>query len=157
MINKKNERGITLLTLVLTIVILLIVTTALMMNSHTSVNLSNITRLQNDIDALTDRVAVYYVKNGKLPIYREDSEYYKYKKDELKFNDIASQDGSVYYTIDLSKLDNLSLNYGERYNSSEATDKYIINEKTHAIYYLKGIFYDGIEYHTITSSTILTK
>lgn len=142
----RKEQGITLITLIITVLLLMIVTGVLVMNSHTSLQLSNLTRLQNDIEAINNRVASYYVKNGELPIYQDDV---KSKSELLSvLNDMSINDGDTYYTIDIEELGNISLNYGKAYQSTSTTDKYIINEETHVVYYLKGIHYEGKEYHT---------
>ena len=144
-----NEKGITLMTLIITIILLVIITGVLSMNAYSSMQLSNLTKLQNDIQSLNDRVASYYVKNGKLPIYND----YSLTKTELIsiINDISYSDNNTYYILDLDELDNLSLNYGDAYksNGTKNKDKYIINEETHIIYYLEGVIYEGREYHTV--------
>lgn len=137
----KGEKGITMLTLVITIMVLVIITGTLATNAYNSVELSKLTRLENDIKMLEDRVAVYYVKNDTLPI--TEAEPYKKASLSLRINDLSENDGEDYYVIDLSKLDNLTLNYGR--NSTE----YIINEESHVIYHLSGITYNGKIYHTI--------
>ncbi len=141
---KKNEKGITLITLVITIVILATLTITLASNSYDSTQLSKLTKLDNDIKVLNDRVAVYYVENEKLPIYGN-----AYSKDTLKeiIGDLSGNDGNEYYTIDLSLLDNLTLNYGQDYLSFGG-DSYIINVESHIIYHIEGISYKGEIYHT---------
>ena len=55
-----------------------------------------------------------------------------------------------YYVIDLSKLDNLTLNYGKDYKKWGAAtndlddfqDLYMINSVTHQVYYIDGILFD---------------
>ena len=149
----KNQKGITLITLIITIVILVILTAAMATNSYISLNISKLTRLQNDIEILNDRIASYYVKNGKLPIYKEENTNFQLSKSSLinQFEDLALSDGDVYYTIDLTALEiNLqTLNYGAGYQSPDSYDRYIVNEETHVVYYLKGINYEGEEYHTV--------
>lgn len=147
--NIKNQRGITLITLIITIVLLIIITATIAINSHTSLELSNLTKLENDIQALNDRVAAYYVKTGTLPVTEET--YTKSELEEL-ITGISINDGDTYYTIDLSKLSNITLNYGKRYNDVESQDKYIINQDTHNIYYLNGIEYQGEKYYTLSQS-----
>lgn len=66
---------------------------------------------------------------------------------ELK-DEISVNDGEKYYTIDISKIDNITLNYGNDYAKPTTMDRYVINEETHVIYYLKGIHYEGKMYHT---------
>ena len=65
----KIEKGITLITLIITVLILVIITSAMAVNSHNSNELSKITKLQNDINALESRVASYFVEFDELPIY----------------------------------------------------------------------------------------
>ena len=141
----KNENGISLVTLVITVILLVIITGTLATNSYRSLQLSNLTRLQNDIEALNDRVASYFVQNGKLPIIESNS----YTKQDLRktLNDMSMNDGDTYYEIDMSLLDNISLNNN---------DIYVINEETHVIYYLKGINYEGKEYHTVGANPAVT-
>lgn len=62
----KNQRGITLITLVIVVILIVILTAAMSTNSYTSLNISKLTRLQNDIEILNDRIASYYVKNRKI-------------------------------------------------------------------------------------------
>lgn len=164
MINKlrDEEKGITLVTLAITVILLVIITMALAKNSYSNLQLTSLTKLQNDIEILNNRVAAYYVKNGKLPIRKitvvDSSTGVNSTKDDTMtksevmalVGDVYSYDNDNYFVLDISELDNVTLNYGNAYNSSKtATDKYVINEETHRIYYLKGINYDGEEYHTI--------
>jgi len=142
---KKNEKGITLITLVITIIVLATVTITLARNSYDSTQLSKLTKLDNDIKVLNDRVAVYYVEHDKLPVYGNP-----YSKETLKgvIQGLSQNDGNEYYTIDLSLLDNLSLNYGQDYLSFGG-NSYIINVESHIIYHLEGISYKGEVFHTI--------
>lgn len=152
MIKKlKKEKGITLITLVITVILLIIITGTLAVNSITNLQLSNLTRLQNDIEALSDRIAAYYIENGELPKGRYSQDHIEKSALENVLNDMSNNDGDKYYTIDLSQLDNLSLNYGNGYESM-SEDRYIINEKSHIVYYIKGINYDGQKYHTVGSN-----
>ncbi len=165
----KDERGITLITLVIMVLLMAIITGMMGTQSKTSLQLSNLTKLQNDIEALNDRIAVYYVQNGDIPKLDPENTAFQVQKSKLeevmklKFKEVMNNssdfevrmedlnntdDGEIYYTINLSKLDNLSLNYGAGYKSSSSGDRYIINEKTHRIYYLRGALYNGIVYHT---------
>ena len=84
-------------------------------------------------------------------------------------NELNQNDSDEYYVIDLEKLGNLSLNYGydEEYksiknrgvtedddimennsNNEIETEIYIINAKTHQIYFPHGIFSDNVMYIT---------
>lgn len=153
----RGEKGITLLTLVITVALMVILTAAMVNNSSTSFHLSKLTKLQNDIEMLNDRVEFYYVREGKLPLYKDDSPEYVLKKSRLsqEIEGLAASDGEDYYIINIGLLKeeaNMSdLNYGNKWNSTSSaeTDKYIINGKTHIVYYVQGINFEGEMYHTV--------
>ena len=151
----RNERGITLTTLIIALVMMIILMTALSVNSHTSLNLSKLTRLQNDIEVLNDKVAIYYVKHGEIPKYKSENTTYQIAKSTLQgqIPDLSPADGNIYYVLDIGTLQkelNMSrLNYGKGWQSPTSQDRYIINGETHMIYYIQGVHYEGEEYHTI--------
>lgn len=140
--NLKNQKGITLITLIVTVILLIIITATIALNVNSSLELSNLTKLENDIQALNDRVAVYYVANGTLPVTSDT-----YTKTQLanRITNLSANDGDIYYKIDLAKLSNITLNYGNY--------TYIINETSHSIYNLEGISYNGTAYHTTGKQT----
>lgn len=147
----KNEKGIAMITLVVTVMLLIIITGVMVFNSHTSLQISNLTKLQNDIEALDNRIAAYYVQYGELPLYKKDNSNYVYTKSSVAsaITPLDNNDGDKYYIIDISAIDNITLNYGSEWRSNEASDKYIINEQSHTIYYVKGVIYQGVRYHSI--------
>ncbi len=154
MINKyiKNEKGITMITLVVTVLLLIIITGTLATNSYDSTQIAKLTKLDNDIKALNDRIAAYYVEHEELPIMGNP-----YSKNDLRnvISDLSGNDGDEYYTIDLSLLDNITLNYGEDY-AALSENSYIINTESHVIYYLQGIRYKGVVYHTVGKNSTVT-
>ena len=154
MINKyiKNEKGITMITLVVTVLLLIIITGTLATNSYDSTQIAKLTKLDNDIKALNDRIAAYYVEHEELPIMGNP-----YSKNDLRnvISDLSGNDGDEYYTIDLSLLDNITLNYGEDY-AALSENSYIINTESHVISYLQGIRYKGVVYHTVGKNSTVT-
>jgi len=93
--------------------------------------LNNLNNLYEDISVLEDNVLIYYLNNGSLPIEEErvDFDY-----------SINPNDNLIFYKLDLDKLGNIKLIYG---NNENDMDFYIINENSHTIYYYKGIKYNG--------------
>ena len=75
-----------------------------------------------------------YLDYGKLPIIEERVISFKNKS-------INPNDNENYYEIDLTKLNNLKLFYGDKILGID--DIYIINEQSHTIYYYKGCKYDN--------------
>lgn len=137
----KKENGITLVSLIITIVLMLIIAGVTVNTSVDRFKINNVSKMHNDIEILNDKVNNYYVTYGGLPVVRDNSgNAVQYTYSTIDFNTNVN-DNANYYIIDLSALGNLTLNYGKdgyrQPNSSD--DVYIINEKTHSIYYVKGI------------------
>lgn len=99
------------------------------------IDLSKLNNLYKDINILEERISMYYLNNGDIPIKNEKIEFY---------NSINPNDNNEFYELNLDKLENLSLNYGNRELGND--DIYIINKQSHTIYYKKGIFYNGMNY-----------
>ena len=124
-----SNKGITLVSLVVTIVILLILSTVSIYAIKSSNNINPYNEMIADINLLEDKILVYYNKYGKIPKTDENSELI---------------DTKVYYKIDLSKLENITLNMGTGKNSA---DYYLINENLE-VYYKKGVTKGDSIYHT---------
>lgn len=159
--NLKNEKGITLMVLTITIIVLLIITGITINTSKSQLSIKRLNNLYADLDTISTKVTDYYLKNNSLPVF-----YNTYLNSSTELGSllvanggeesaINSNDDGSYYVLNLSKLDNLTLNYGEQYKEWSDTstfqtyqDLYIINGVTHQIYYPKGITYDGETYFT---------
>ena len=128
---RKSNNGITIISLVLTIIILLILSSIIVYSVRNSKNSSApYNSMIADIVLLEDKILVYYNKYGDIP-----------KRDSASPNNI---DGTNYYEIDLSKLENLSLNYGKKNNGDN--DIYLVNDQL-KVYYKLGVELDGQIYH----------
>ncbi len=165
----KEEKGITLISLALTIILLLIITSVVIYNSTNYVTMKKLNDLYIDIEAISSKVDEYYLKYGELPILCKYVNKEKLKelinniekdREVSKKGDLNPDDGEEeYYVIDLEKLDGLSLTYGyddeyknirnnKHITESKVEDKiFIINSVTHQIYFPHGIFVDGYMYY----------
>lgn len=141
--KKNNEKGITLIVLIITIIALTILSTSIILNTKSLVNSKNITNLTNDINNLQQKVSDFYNEYGELPA---DIEYTNLSRIAEVLND--KEKNSKFYVIDLQAMRGISLNYGRDYEHVKNTntetanqyyDIYIINETTHNIYYMEGI------------------
>ena len=99
------------------------------------IDLSKLNNLYKDISILDERISIYYLNNGDIPIKGEEIEFY---------NSINPNDNEQFYELNLEMLENLSLNYGNRELGED--DFYIINKQSHTIYYKKGVSYNGLHY-----------
>ena len=151
----KNNKGITMISLVITIIVLIIVTSITIYNGTAQLGIKRVNSLYADIDSISTKVAEYYLKNEKLPVF--ENEYIDSIDSQNKLEKIFKENGATtnitnandkgaYYVIDLTKLDNLTLNYGDDYkewtNTSTSEDLqniYIINSVTHQIYFPHGV------------------
>jgi hypothetical protein len=143
---------------------MIIILSTITYSAISSTKIRRLNKLYNDIRQLNDAVAVYYLKNNELPI--DESKKYTLSKDatssEINASNIkfvlnsdtfsSSEDlvnpndyddsisGVVYYKINAKLLDNLSLNYD---------GDFIVNQKSHMIYYLQGITVDNETYYSL--------
>ena len=141
----KNQKGITLISLVITVLIIILITGILIYNAKDSIYIRNYSNLKNDIQNLRSKVLNYYNEYGSVPakvrISRISSGI------ESVFNDTEKQNLGEFYVLDLQVFDGLTLNYGKDYeevkNSDTVTeyypDLYVINKVTHNIFLLGGI------------------
>ena len=156
----KNQKGITLLSLVITIVLMLIIAGTTIYTSTDRFKINNLNKLYNDIDTLKDKVDNYYLQYGGLPVLKnEQNEPIRYTFSTLNFDKNVNDDEN-YDILDLAAMGDFTLNYGkEGYkNPNRSDDVYVINEKTHTIYYVKGIeSRNGVIYHTKLLETNLNQ
>ena len=141
----KNQKGITLISLVITVIILILITGILIYNAKDSIYIRNYSNLENDIQNLRARVSNYYNEYGSVPAKTQVTRISS--GIETVFNDLEKQNMGEFYVLDLQVFDGLTLNYGKDYEevkSSETVteyypDLYIINRVTHNIFLLGGI------------------
>ena len=138
----KQEKGVTLSILVITIIVLLILTSTLIYNAKGSIHIQNTTKLYNDLELLREKVSEYYNEYGEIPGKIE------YKNIGNLSNVLSkNNDTGKFYVIDLEAMKGISLNYGKDYeniknnpnNANSYTDIYIINENSHNIFYVNGV------------------
>ena len=128
MVNIKTKKGITIISLVLTIVIISILTTVAVYSQKSSRNIAPYNKMLADITLLEDKLFIYYNKNNEIPI----------TGDEILIGEES------YHKIDLTKLQNVTLNYGI---GEDSNDYYLVNSSLE-VYYLEGIENNGQIYHT---------
>ena len=153
-----KKRGVTLVSLTIVVTVILILTGVIIYNIRDSLGISKLREMQNDIQNLRELVNNYYATNGKIPAKLKYTNVANIEK--IKDAGVISEKVDIgdFYIIDLSELENLTLNYGEDYkNITDATteeeasqyeDIYIINETSQNIFYVEGIELDGDWFYT---------
>ena len=140
----KQEKGITMIALVVTVMILLIITNVLIYNAQDSMHIKALTNLYNDIELLKEKVSEYYERYGEIPAKIKYTNLSDLENAKIlsKNNDIGD-----FYVIDLEAMQGITLNYGKDYeqikNNEEKANEYkniyIINKNSHNIFYVQGI------------------
>jgi hypothetical protein len=114
----KQEKGVTLTILVITVITLMIITGTLIYNVEDSTRIKKLTNLYNDIDLLRTKVTDYYEEYGEIPAK------IKYTSTSGLSNVLSkNNDTGDFYVIDLEAMKGITLNYGNDYEK-------IINDTT---------------------------
>lgn len=140
----KKERGITLISLSIAVIIILTITGMIIYSAKDSIYIKNLTNMQNDIANLRDKVSLYYSEYGDIPAKTEYPDVSNLQSAGV----LGVNDTGKFLILELENLEGLTLNYGEDYekykandytNLTDLTDIYIINENSHNIFYVEGI------------------
>jgi len=170
----KSNKGVTLMALTITIIVMLIITSTVIYNTKNHIRVEKLNKFYNDIENIDSKIEDYYLKYGEVPtigeVYCNKTELENllttnsnnanvalYMIDNVKIN---PNDGDEYFITDLHKLDGLTLNYGyddyklikeaieKKESIEEFNEIYIINKESHQIYYPAGIITDGKMYYS---------
>ena len=164
----KESRGITLISLSIAVIIILIITSAIIYSLTANLGIQKLRNLQTDIENLREKVSEYYAQYGDIPA-RKDVEYTNLNNLEIAGIISDAVDTGKFYVIELSSLDNLTLNYGQDYEqikSGTVTDEAgindlenpdIINETSHNIFFVEGIEVDDEWFYTDYTSEDVDK
>ena len=136
----KSQAGVTLTILMITIVILAILTTIVVRYVDTGTDLRNYNYMSADIELLYSKIMAYYNEKNSIPTTGD-----AFNVKTMLWGQASNRDNNNYYQIDLSKLYNITLNYGG--GTLQNGDIYIINEQSHEVYYLKGVIVDNQTYY----------
>lgn len=140
----KKEKGITLISLSIAVIIILTITGMIIYSAKDSIYIKNLTNMQNDIANLRDKVSLYYSEYGDIPAKTEYPDVSNLQSAGV----LGVNDTGKFLILELENLEGVTLNYGEDYekykandytNLTDLTDIYIINENSHNIFYVEGI------------------
>ena len=162
-----KEEGITILVLAITVIVLMLISIPIVINTSEVTNLQKYTYFKADIDRLRESIETIYINETNIssigPEYTKTKEFLE--KEQNGKNVKNPNDGDKYYIIDLNKLNSyinaqIELNYGDgnKNTTMNTTDVYIINGQSRTIYYVSGIEYkDKIYYRLPEDFTEISK
>lgn len=118
----KNNKGITLISVVITVIMMITILSSIIYSNNNSNELKEEMLLNSDIEQLNKKVQLYYLKNKTLPI-----------SDGEPIEDLDGDLGLNFYKLNISLLENLNLKNLEKDNQY-----YVINKETHLICFVIG-------------------
>lgn len=162
----KSKRGISLVALLITILVMAILSAVVVLSAKNSVDNTNVTDFMNDLQKIQDAAQNYYMENGVYP-FSENLELSQVQvleqvgadkraelREEMELNNDYSEDGTEsYYIIDLSKIDVTQTKRGVK-KSGNANDIYIIAKSSGNVYYLDGLETKDNTYFSITEKAV---
>lgn len=145
----REEKGITLITLAVTIVIMMILAVSFTANITSTIELEKYNKVKEDVIQLGEEIKIYYLDKGYLPIDKSHS----YDLNNVPEEDKNPNDSGNYYFIRVNSLDT-DLNYGDgnKNNKFNSDDVYVVDEKSLTVYYVAGATLDGKKHYTIVDS-----
>lgn len=158
MMKKKiNQKGISLISLSVMVMVILAITGTIIYSVKNNLKVERLEQMQDDIENLQDKVDTYYAQYGKIPA-KTDAEYTNIAQMQEAGIISTAVDTGKFYVIDLSAIENLTLNFGQDYETVKSLTSeteinrydnlYIINENSHNIFFPKGITLDEEVFYT---------
>ena len=129
----KKESGITLISLIVTIIVMSLLLVSMTVNFSQTARLREFNAVKEDILTLTEAVREYYIKNGSVPGTTLVNDF--------SIVDKNPNDNNNYYIINTALLGNIRIR--------KTDNTYIVNERTLTVYLQNGINYEGKTYYTI--------
>ena len=144
-----KKRGVTLVLLSITILIMAILTTSVIVNIDDIIPAARKSKIAEEFKLIEDKVKEYYLTYGNYPVLNNIT----YTKDEAVALNTAGKasaltneivkngdENSVFFLIDLDKLRVDTLLFG---TGNTADDIYIAAVSTGCVYYPKGLSVGG--------------
>lgn len=137
----KSQKGVTLMILVVTLIMMGLIAGTISYQSVSSYRLNAYYMMCSDIELLDEKIALYYLEKKELPTVSNETMPIRtlisdYKPQNVNYN---PNNSGTLYEIDLDQLENLSLQ----------KSKYYIDEQSHTIYSAQGIKMDQETYYTV--------
>lgn len=158
--NDRYKKGISLIVLIISIIVMIILSGIIILNIKNKNFIDNATKAKffSDYKNVEEAVNIYstnsylgksikeYPDGGKLTL--QDKEYISINNPTLKAKILEDNQSET-------KLDNINLHWlnekdlGVNGISEKNEEGYIINEKTLKIYYYAGVYIDNLMWHTV--------
>jgi type II secretory pathway pseudopilin PulG len=146
------KRGITLLTLIATIVVMSILLTSVTISGIATVNNANKMAFASEVSLLQESTDAYIIKNnGTFPISNSiqlDISSVTINSKTQFDDEVITDNKVILYELDYKLLGITSLKYGSGKDGPE--DIYAVSKDTKKVYYAKGVAVGNKTYYTLT-------
>lgn len=139
------KRGITISTLVLTVILMFILITTATVVGARAIQTASYEEFLGKVTRVADDVNKYVIDNKTLPTTAEiisKEGLPNELKAEIKNN---GDDYNNLFVIDMTKLNVENVNIGS--GTVQDMDVFVVAENTNNVYYLKGVKYRGTTYY----------
>lgn len=137
--NIRNNKGITLMAEIMTVIMLLVVISTISYSSKSSLQIRSLNNMYSDIVSIQEKAANYYLKTGTAPVILTEIVLDSAVDDMVAANQNNPNDSGNYYKIDFSVLPNITLN-----NKQTDDEYYYMDEKTLTVYSSMGVTIDNL-------------
>lgn len=143
------KKGITVAMLVVMVAVMIIAVTTVSVVGVKSINRANFETYKSKVNRVSDLALEYITTNKSMPIANEVVGTSSLDSDFIKEIEKNGDTNNKLFVVDLKKLD-ATVDIGNGTVADE--DVFVICENTNNVYYLKGMEYKGVVYHSDTSS-----
>lgn len=156
----KQKRGISLIILVISIIIMIILSGTIITSINISTENASFSVFANDLAQLQESAKAMYIMEERLPVI--DNAVKISRTDILDLVDITNKtlfeeelnlnkesENTFFYQLDLVKAGAGNVDNGTGIKGTD--DIYVISVNSLKVYYLKGVKYDGNTYFSINS------
>lgn len=140
------KKGVSLMTVIIAVSVMIILVSSVCVIGSSAISSANFEEYKSEIERVADEINIYINEKGTLPITNQnisiDSLGQKFLEEVNEKNDLSNK----FYVIDVSKLNDYSIEKGKGNLSNK--DVFLIAENSNNVYYLKGFKYRGKIYFT---------
>lgn len=151
--SKDSKQGITFITLLATIVIIIILASTVVISANDLIPKTQQKKFAKEIYMIQKKVEEYKFKNSVYPVEDTSINYTIPEEYSNQFSDETITDSVVELKpIDLYEADVETISFGNKQKGEN--DIYVLSEKTGKVYYLEGYKYKDQIYYTLTDELI---
>lgn len=138
-----KKKGISMIILIITIIILLTLVATVTMSYRTIIQSTRVREFANELNVIQNAVNQYHFMNGEIPIIGSLS---------IKLDPYQSTNSDREYQYDILDLSELGITELKRGvpGNTNTLDVYTVSRETGKVFYLAGVSIDEKRYYTLT-------